>query len=126
MSTDQPTEPSASTALAANIGAVLAHLTQTIAARKNADPSTSYVAKLFHKGENTILKKVAEEAGEVIIAAKEHKEHDTGQIIYESADLLFHLMAMLAQYGLTLDEVVSELARREGVSGLVEKAARSE
>ena len=102
---------------------VFEQLTATIESRKTASPDSSYVAKLFHKGADSILKKVGEEATEVVIAAKdEHRE----QIVYESADLLFHLMVMLAQYDLTLADVAGELARREGLSGLVEKAARSE
>ena len=102
---------------------VFEQLTATIESRKTASPDSSYVAKLFHKGVDSILKKVGEEATEVVIAAKdEHRE----QIVYESADLMFHLMVMLAQYDLTLADVAGELARREGLSGLVEKASRSE
>ena len=102
---------------------IFEQLTATIESRKTASPDSSYVAKLFHKGADSILKKVGEEATEVVIAAKdEHRE----QIVYESADLLFHLMVMLAQYDLTLADVAGELARREGLSGLVEKASRVE
>ena len=106
-----------------NMQTTFEQLSATIAARKNASPETSYVAKLFHKGGDSILKKIGEEATEVVIAAK---DHDLEQIVYESADLLFHLMVMLAQYDLTLADVADELARREGLSGLVEKASRSE
>ena len=81
------------------------------------------MAKLFHKGGDSILKKIGEEATEVVIAAK---DNDREQIVYESADLVFHLMVMLAQYDLSFDEVATELARREGLSGLVEKASRAE
>ncbi len=98
-------------------------LSSTIAARKNASPETSYVAKLFHKGADSILKKIGEEATEVVIAAK---DNDREHIVYESADLMFHLMVMLAHYDLTLDDVATELARREGLSGLVEKASREQ
>jgi len=98
-------------------------LTATIESRKLASPDSSYVAKLFHKGADSILKKVGEEATEVVIAAKDENRE---QIVYESADLLFHLMVMLAKYDLTLADVAGELARREGLSGLVEKASRSE
>lgn len=102
---------------------VLEQLTATIESRKTASPDSSYVAKLFHKGADSILKKVGEEATEVVIAAKDESRE---QIVYESADLLFHLMVMLAQYDLTLADVASELARREGLSGLEEKAARQD
>jgi phosphoribosyl-ATP pyrophosphohydrolase len=106
-----------------NMQAIFEQLTQTIQARKDANPETSYVAKLFHKGEDTMLKKIGEEATEVVIAAK---NNDREQIVYESADLVFHLMVMLARYDVRLDEVADELARREGLSGLVEKASRAE
>ncbi len=106
-----------------NMQAIFDQLTQTIQARKDANPETSYVAKLFHKGEDTMLKKIGEEATEVVIAAK---NNDREQIVYESADLVFHLMVMLARYDVRLDEVADELARREGLSGLVEKASRAE
>ena len=102
---------------------VFEQLTATIESRKAASPDSSYVAKLFHKGTDSILKKVGEEATEVVIAAKDENRE---QIVYESADLLFHLMVMLAKYDLTLADVAGELARREGLSGLAEKAARSE
>ena len=102
---------------------VFEQLTATIESRKAASPDSSYVAKLFHKGADSILKKIGEEATEVVIAAKDENRE---QIVYESADLLFHLMVMLAQYDLTLADVADELARREGLSGLVEKASRSE
>ena len=102
---------------------VFEQLTATIESRKAASPDSSYVAKLFHKGADSILKKVGEEATEVVIAAKDENRE---QIVYESADLLFHLMVMLAKYDLTLADVAGELARREGLSGLAEKDARSE
>lgn len=102
---------------------VFEQLTATIESRKLASPDSSYVAKLFHKGADSILKKVGEEATEVVIAAKDENRE---QIVYESADLLFHLMVMLAKYDLTLADVAGELARREGLSGLVEKASRTD
>lgn len=105
-----------------SVQTVLDHLTATIESRKSARPESSYVAQLFHKGTNGILKKVGEEATEVVIAAK---DADKEQIVYESADLVFHLMVMLAQHDLTFDDVVNELARREGLSGLDEKASRT-
>ena len=105
-----------------NMQSVFEQLSVTIESRKTASPDSSYVAKLFHKGANSILKKIGEEATEVVIAAKDENRE---QIVYESADLLFHLMVMLARYDLTLADVTEELARREGLSGLVEKANRS-
>ena len=89
--------------------------------RKSADPQSSYVAKLYAKGMDSILKKVGEEAAETIIAAK---DGDKEKIIYETADLWFHTLVMLAQAGLHPDDILNELARREGLSGLAEKAAR--
>lgn len=91
--------------------------------RKTADPQTSYVAKLYAKGMDSILKKVGEEAAETIIAAKNSdKEH----LIYETADLWFHTLIMLAHAGLKPQDILDELARREGLSGLAEKASRLE
>lgn len=102
---------------------VLHELGRIIETRKGGNSESSYVARLFNKGEDTILKKVGEECTEVVIAAKGGQPY---QIIYESADLLFHLMVMLSHYKLSLDDVVRELARREGMSGLEEKASRVE
>ena len=100
---------------------VLDRLAQLLEARKSADPQSSYVAKLYAKGMDGILKKIGEEAAETIIAAK---DGDAQKIIYETADLWFHCMVMLAQAGLRPQDVLDELARREGLSGLAEKAAR--
>ena len=99
----------------------LQRLTETIAARKSAAPESSYVAKLFSKGDDAILKKVIEEAGEVLLAAK---DGDNQHLVYEVADLWFHCMVLLAHKGLSADDVLNELARREGVSGIAEKASR--
>lgn len=101
---------------------ILNRLAETLEARKSADPQSSYVAKLYAKGLDSILKKVGEEAAETIIAAK---GSDTGQVVYEVADLWFHTLILLAQQGLHPDDVLNELARREGLSGIAEKAARS-
>lgn len=101
----------------------LARLAEMLESRKSADPQSSYVAKLYAKGMDGILKKVGEEAAETIIAAK---DGDPQKIIYETADLWFHTLVMLAQAGLHPDDVLNELARREGLSGLAEKAARKE
>jgi phosphoribosyl-ATP pyrophosphohydrolase len=101
---------------------ILEKLTQTIEARKTASPDSSYVAKLFAKGEDAILKKIGEEATETILASK---EGDKSHIVYETADLWFHCMVMLAHHGLSSDDVLNELARREGMSGIAEKNSRS-
>ncbi len=101
----------------------LDRLAELLEQRKSADPQTSYVAKLYAKGMDSILKKVGEEATETIIAAKNgDKEH----LIYETADLWFHTLVMLAQAGLKPQDILDELARREGLSGIVEKASRLE
>lgn len=89
--------------------------------RKSADADSSYVAKLYHKGTDAILKKVGEEATEVVMAAK---DGDPDKIVYEVADLWFHTLVLLAQQGLHPDAVLDELQRRFGTSGLVEKASR--
>lgn len=103
------------------VESVLGSLTKTIESRKGRNADVSYVGRLFNKGETTILKKVGEECTEVVIAAMGGKSE---QIVYETADLLFHTMVMLSHYNLSLDDVVKELARREGLSGLDEKASR--
>ncbi|MBM3350798.1 MAG: phosphoribosyl-ATP diphosphatase [Betaproteobacteria bacterium] len=101
---------------------VLSRLGELLEQRKSADPASSYVAKLYAKGMDSILKKVGEEATETVIAAK-GGNHE--QIIYETADLWFHTLVMLAKAGLKPDDVLAELARREGLSGIDEKASRS-
>ena len=101
--------------------AVLLQLAQVLEQRKNAAPDSSYVASLYGKGLDTILKKIGEEATETIIAAK---SADSGQIIYEMADLWFHCLVLLAQQNLSPQQVLDELERRVGLSGLDEKAAR--
>ena len=102
---------------------VLNRLAELLEQRKRADPQSSYVAKLYAKGMDGILKKVGEEAAETIIAAK---DGDPQKIIYETADLWFHTLVMLAKAGLSPNDVLQELARREGLSGLEEKASRKE
>ena len=100
---------------------ILQELAAVLEARKGADPDSSYVAKLYSKGLDAILKKIGEEATETILAAKGgDKEH----LVYETADLWFHTLVMLAQQGLGPELVLQELARRFGLSGLDEKAAR--
>lgn len=101
--------------------ATLHQLEQTIAQRRSADPSASYVAKLAARGRGKIAQKLGEEAVETVIAAL---SEDDAALIGESADLLFHLLMLLANRGIALDAVLDELDRREGVSGLAEKAAR--
>ncbi|NOZ54273.1 MAG: phosphoribosyl-ATP diphosphatase [Gammaproteobacteria bacterium] len=102
---------------------VLLQLAAVLEQRKKAHADTSYVANLYHKGLDTILKKVAEEAAETIIAAK---NGDSQQIIYETADLWFHSLVLLAHQGLGPTDILTELQRRFGLSGLEEKAARGE
>lgn len=113
--TDRPLHDSADT---------LERIADTLATRNPArggDPGTSYVAKLLAKGPDAFLKKIGEEATEVVLAAK---DADPDKIVYETADLWFHCLVMLEHYGLRPGQVIDELARREGLSGLAEKAAR--
>jgi phosphoribosyl-ATP pyrophosphohydrolase len=106
----------------------LARLADVIETRKPAnggDPDTSYVARLLHKGPDAFLKKIGEEATEVVMAAKD-ADHggDAAKIVNEVADLWFHSMIALAHYGLKPADVIAELERREGLSGIEEKALR--
>ncbi|WP_295625227.1 phosphoribosyl-ATP diphosphatase [uncultured Nitrosomonas sp.] len=101
---------------------ILSRLAQTIESRKLAETNSSYVAKLFQGGQDKILKKIAEESAETIIASK---DGNTDQIIYETADLWFHCMILLSFHKLSPDDVLKELERREGVSGIQEKASRT-
>ncbi|HEY2628715.1 MAG TPA: phosphoribosyl-ATP diphosphatase [Usitatibacter sp.] len=101
---------------------ILERLEAAIAARRNADPSSSYVASLNEKGLDQILKKVAEEAVETVLASK---TGDRASIVHETADLWFHCLVMLAWHGVPVDEVLAELERREGRSGVEEKASRT-
>ena len=102
---------------------ILQRLMTVLASRKGADPDSSYVASLYHKGLDAILKKIGEESAETIIAAK---SGDKQQIVYETADLWFHCLVMLAQQNLDARLVLEELERRFGVSGIDEKAAREQ
>ncbi len=102
-------------------GDILERLAQVLEERKSADADSSYVASLYAKGLDTILKKVGEEATETVIAAK---GGDDGQLVYETADLWFHTLVLLAHRGLGPEDVLAELARRFGLSGIEEKAAR--
>lgn len=100
---------------------VLRRLGEVIAARRRGDASASYVATLFAKGQDAILKKVAEEAAETVLAAK---GGDKLHIVKETADLWFHSLLLLAWHDLAPGDVLAELRRREGVSGLTEKQSR--
>lgn len=107
----------------------LARLAAVIESRKPAnggDPEKSYVARLLHKGPDAFLKKIGEEATEAVMAAKdlEHGVGDRQKLVNETADLWFHSLIALAHYGLGPADVVAELVRREGLSGLEEKALR--
>jgi phosphoribosyl-ATP pyrophosphohydrolase len=100
---------------------ILSRLYDTVVARKNADPGSSYVASLVAKGPAKVAQKIGEEATETVIAsAQGHK----GSIIAESADLLFHLLILWAVHGITPDDIAHELERREGTSGIDEKKSR--
>ena len=101
---------------------ILLRLGRVIAERRNADPASSYVAGLFGKGGDAIMKKVAEEAAETLLAAK---DGDKLHVVRETADLWFHSLVLLAWHGLGPDDVLAELQRREGVSGIDEKKSRA-
>ncbi len=107
---------------------ILQRLAEVIETRKPAaggDPEKSYIARLFQKGDDAILKKVGEEATESVMAAKDVRHGaDPEVLVYECADLWFHSLIMLAQFDLTPQQVLNELARREGLSGIEEKANR--
>jgi len=102
---------------------ILDRLAATLETRKQAAPDSSYVAKLYAKGTDAILKKIGEEATETVMAGKDGERE---KIIYEVADLWFHTLVLLAHKNLSPADVLNELARREGLSGLVEKANRHE
>lgn len=102
---------------------ILERLADIVESRKSGDPGLSYVARLLHRGEDAILKKIGEEATETVMAAK---DGDHRRIVGETADLWFHCLIMLAHYGLKPSDVLEELRRREGISGIDEKAARAD
>lgn len=110
------------------MGDTLQRLAQVIESRKltqGGDPDKSYISRLFAKGDDAILKKIGEEATETVMAAKDARvSGDNSKLLYECADLWFHSLVMLAQFDLTPQQVLQELARREGVSGIEEKANR--
>ena len=100
---------------------ILRRLAETIESRKGADPADSYVGGLFAKGHDAVLKKIGEEAAETLLAAK---DGDKLHIVRETADLWFHCLVMLAWHGLGPEDVLAELERREGISGVDEKKSR--
>lgn len=102
---------------------ILDRLAETLEARMGAAPESSYVAKLYARGLDAMLKKVGEEATEVVMAAKDGQPD---KVVYEVADLWFHCLVLLASQGLHPRDVLRELARREGISGLTEKNARTD
>ena len=103
----------------------LARIIETRKPAAGGDPESSYVARLFVKGDDAILKKIGEEATEAVMAAKDVRQGaDPNKLVYECADLWFHSLIMLSQFNLTPQQVIDELARREGVSGIEEKANR--
>ena len=108
----------------------LQRVAEVIESRKlehGGDPATSYVSKLFAKGDDAILKKIGEEATETVMAAKDVRAGaDASKLVYEVADLWFHSMVLLAKFDLHPQQVIDELARREGLSGLAEKASRKD
>lgn len=103
----------------------LADIIESRKPAKGGDPDKSYVARLFVKGDDAILKKIGEEATEAVMAAKDARvSGDASGVVYEVADLWFHSLIMLAQFDLSPQDVLNELARREGMSGIEEKASR--
>ena len=107
---------------------VLQRLAQTLTARRDADPASSYVAKLFSKAPEAALKKVGEETAEFIMACKDAEREssvgDRTRVVGEAADVWFHMLVAMARYDVTGADVLAELARREGLSGIDEKASR--
>ena len=101
---------------------ILHRLSETLASRRHADPETSYTAKLFANGPDSILKKIGEESAELIMAAKDGKRLN---IVRESTDLIYHVMVLLAFYGMGSEDVSQEMRRREGISGIDEKKWRT-
>jgi len=101
---------------------ILYRLSETLATRRHADPETSYTAKLLAGGPDSILKKIGEESAELIIAAKDGKRLN---IVWESTDVIFHVLVLLTYYGMGIEDVAQELRRREGVSGIDEKKSRT-
>lgn len=101
---------------------ILHRLSETLTSRRNADPETSYTAQLFSQGQDAILKKIGEECTELIMAAKDGKRLN---IVRESTDVIYHILVLLVFHGMTIEDVSQEMRRREGISGIDEKKARS-
>jgi phosphoribosyl-ATP pyrophosphohydrolase len=125
------TDLKAATADSADVLARVAAVLESRKPENGGDPDKSYVAKLFRKGDDAILKKIGEEATETVMAAKDARAaglpaEALDKVVYEVADLWFHSLVLLAHLGAGPADVVNELARREGLSGLVEKASRPE
>ena len=118
-SSPAPDEPAASSE-GERLQNVLSH--RGVASRRHADPETSYTAKLFANGPDSILKKIGEESAELIMAAKDGKRLN---IVWESTDLIYHIMVLLAFYGMGIEDVSQEMRRREGISGIDEKKSRT-
>lgn len=114
--------------MSADPGEIFARLAQTLTSRKDADPASSYVARLFSKAPDAALKKVGEEATEFVMACKdaelESSAEDRARVVGEAADVWFHMLVAMSRYDLTGADVLAELARREGISGIEEKASR--
>ena len=102
---------------------ILHRLSETLATRKHADPEKSYTAKLFAEGPDSILKKIGEESAELIMAAKDGKRLN---IVRESTDVIYHILVLLAFFDMGIEDVSQEMRRREGISGIDEKAARGQ
>ena len=101
---------------------ILNHLSETLASRRNADPETSYTAKLFAGGPDSILKKIGEQTAELIMAGKDGKRLN---IVWESTDVIYHVLVLLAYYDMGIEDVSQEMRRREGISGIDEKKSRT-
>lgn len=121
----QSTQTGAASAAAATTEDTLMRLAALIDSRKGGDPEASYVSRLFHKGDDAVLKKIGEEATEVVLAAKDVRQGGAPTaLVGEVADLWFHCLVMLSHYDLSPADVIAELERREGMSGIEEKALR--
>ncbi|MGN6666758.1 MAG: phosphoribosyl-ATP diphosphatase [Trinickia sp.] len=121
---NQTTQTTASTACPSTQDTLL-RLAAVIDGRKGGDPEVSYVSRLFHKGDDAVLKKIGEEATEVVLAAKDVRQGGApAALVGEVADLWFHCLVMLSHYDLSPADVIAELERREGMSGIEEKAMR--
>ena len=119
------TQSTHSTESASSTKDTLLRLAAIIDSRKGGDPDVSYVSRLFHKGDDAILKKIGEEATEVVLAAKDTRHGGAPKaLVGEVADLWFHCLVMLSHFNLSPADVLAELERREGLSGIEEKALR--